>query len=587
MKKKWMAVLLCGGMLFNLTACSNKKTEEDKTSSGEITELYDNTTLSSGYETTLFDTSYVHKINVEISEDDWEDLLENPLNKTKYEANVTIDGNLVEQVSFATKGNSSLSQVAMSDSNRYSFKINFGKFVDGQTYDGLDKLNLNNAMSDATYMKDYLSYEIMRAAGVETPLVSFVELSINGEVHGLYVAVEEVDDAFLLRNDDSSDSALYKPETEQLENMGQGFGGGNMELPEGFDQGNMEMPEGFDPENMEKPEGTGSGNMQKPEGTDEENIENPRQQEGSEEWKNGDMQTPGGFGFSGDNAGADLVYVDDEVESYSAIFDNIVNDVTEEDKEELIAALKALSTGENVEEYWDIDAVIQYFVAHNFVLNFDSYTGNMLHNYYLLEEDGKVSILPWDYNLAFGGYGMGMGMGIQKGANAGAEQEEDATTFVNWGIDSPLSGSTEDTRPLWNLIASNETYLEKYHEKYDELISEYFESGKLTEEVERISAMIREYVSADPTAFYTVEEFDKAVETLKSFCELRAESVRGQLSGEIPSTTEEQNADSSTLVDASGINISDMGSQGGEKGNAMPGGFQKEGENERNREPGK
>ncbi len=137
---------------------------------------------------------------MEISEDDWKDLLENPLEKTKYKANVTIDGNRVENVSFATKGNTSLSQVASSDSDRYSFKINFGKYEKGQTYQGLDKLNLNNIMSDATYMKDYLSYMIMREAGVSAPLTSYAALSINGELHGLYIAIENVSDSFLERN---------------------------------------------------------------------------------------------------------------------------------------------------------------------------------------------------------------------------------------------------------------------------------------------------------------------------------------------------------------------------------------------------
>ena len=47
----------------------------------------------------------------------------------------------------------------------------------------------------------------------------------------------------------------------------------------------------------------------------------------------------------------------------------------------------------------DVDEVIRYFVVHNFVCNFDSYTGSMIHNYYLYEEDGQLSMIPWDYNL--------------------------------------------------------------------------------------------------------------------------------------------------------------------------------------------
>ena len=34
--------------------------------------------------------------------------------------------------------------------------------------------------------------------------------------------------------------------------------------------------------------------------------------------------------------------------------------------------------------------MIRYFVVHNFVCNFDSYTGSMIHNYYLYEEDGQL-----------------------------------------------------------------------------------------------------------------------------------------------------------------------------------------------------
>lgn len=191
-----------------LSGCQTKTSESQVTADSATADMAEKT--SAAYAESLFDTGYVHEINVEISEDDWKDLLENPLEKTKYKANVTIDGNRVENVSFATKGNTSLSQVASSDSDRYSFKINFGKYDKGQTYQGLDKLNLNNIMSDATYMKDYLSYMIMREAGVSAPLTSYAALSINGELHGLYIAIENVSDSFLERNGQSADGALYK-----------------------------------------------------------------------------------------------------------------------------------------------------------------------------------------------------------------------------------------------------------------------------------------------------------------------------------------------------------------------------------------
>ena len=98
--KKLCALLLAALFAVSvLTACQSKQSsgsDEEKKSE------------AASYESGLFDTSYVHKINVEISEDDWKDLRENPLKKTKYSVDVTIDGDTVENVSFATKGNTSL-----------------------------------------------------------------------------------------------------------------------------------------------------------------------------------------------------------------------------------------------------------------------------------------------------------------------------------------------------------------------------------------------------------------------------------------------------------------------------------------------
>ena len=36
--------------------------------------------------------------------------------------------------------------------------------------------------------------------------------------------------------------------------------------------------------------------------------------------------------------------------------------------------------------------------------NTRSACGNIAHNYYLYEENGMLNLIPWDYNLAFGGF---------------------------------------------------------------------------------------------------------------------------------------------------------------------------------------
>ena len=80
----------------------------------------------------------------------------------------------------------------------------------------------------------------------------------------------------------------------------------------------------------------------------------------------------------------------------------------------------------------------------------------------------------------------------------------------------------------------------------------------------------------DPTAFYSYEEYEAAVEMLCEVINLRGESVSGQLDGTIPSTDDGQKADSSTLIDGSGIELSVMGSMsmggGAGEGIGAPGG---------------
>ena len=111
------------------------------------------------YVTTIFNDENVMDINIEIDETAWKEMLDNAMSEEYTAANITINGVTYNNVAIRPKGNSSLSQIAMDNTtDRYSFKVKFDEYVDGQTLDGLSKLVLNNNMADATYMKEYLSY---------------------------------------------------------------------------------------------------------------------------------------------------------------------------------------------------------------------------------------------------------------------------------------------------------------------------------------------------------------------------------------------------------------------------------------------
>ncbi|MBQ8591985.1 MAG: CotH kinase family protein [Lachnospiraceae bacterium] len=442
------------------------------------------------YENKLFNTSTVHAIDIVI--DDWDEFTEHCQSEEYYNCTVVIDDEMYKNVAIRGKGNTSLTQVSSYGNDRYSFKIEFDHYDSSNTYYGLDKLCLNNMIQDNTYMKDYLTYQMMAEMGVASPLCSYVYITVNGEDWGLYLAVEGVEDSFLKRNFGNNYGKLYKPDSMS---MGGGRGNGKK----------FEMPEGQIPEG------------QIPEG-----------------------QIPDG----GIHNGSDdvlLKYIDDEIASYANIFDNAKTDITTSDKMRLIKALKKLNAGEALSDTVEIETVIRYFVVHNFILNFDSYTGSMIHNYYLYEKDGQMQMIPWDYNLAFGGF----------------QSMDGATNLVNYPIDTPVSdGNTED-RPMIAWIFENEEYTELYHTIFAEFLSAYFDSGYFENMFDSVTEMIAPYVEKDPTKFCTYDEFEKGISTLREFCLLRAKSINEQLNGSIGSTHSTQ--DDSTFVDAGELQMSDMG----------------------------
>ena len=247
-----------------------------------------------------------------------------------------------------------------------------------------------------------------------------------------------------------------------------------------------------------------------------------------------------GFGGGGGIGSSDvkLQYIDDDPDSYVNIFDSAKTEITDGDQARLIQALKTLSKGEDVSDVLDIDQVLRYFIVHNFVVNGDGYTGSIVHNYYLYEKDGRLSMLPWDYNLAFGAF-----------------QGNSTSSAVNDPIDSPLSVTGSGDRPMADWIFSSEEYTRLYHEYFEEFLNTVDPAVIIDEAY----ALIAPYVEQDPTKFCATEEFDAGVEALRTFCALRTQSVSGQLAGTIPSTGTGQSADSSALVDASALTLSDMG----------------------------
>lgn len=496
----------------------------------ELVEALGPASVAMQYESMLFNTDELIQIDIRMKEEEWQDMLDHASEEEYYSCDIVINDQTIHNVGIRPKGNTSLSAIVKNpESDRYSLKLEFDHYVEGQTCYGLDKLILNNNYADTTNMKEAIVYDMYQYLGTDASLYNYAEISVNGEYWGVYLALEAVEESFLLRNYGTEDGELYKPDSM---NKGGGFKDGEFEgeppQPDG-----KHFPDGNEPSQ-------GMENMQRRPENGEEVFPRERNTgtKGEHEFEGGVPSRGGGFGMGG--SGANLNYTDDDLDSYSDIWEGEVTDTGKQDHRRVVTALKNISQGTDLEEYLDIDNILKYMAVHTFSVNMDSLSGNMAHNYYLYEYDGMLNILPWDYNLSFSGMNMG--------------RDNSAVEIINDAIDSPFQGTE-----FFDAVLENEEYFSRYHEYLRQLTKEYVFGGRFEEVFQRIRSQIDVLVERDPTALYSYEEYEAGVEMLYQTVMLRAESINGQLEGIIPSTDEGQRADSSNLVDASAIDIDVMG----------------------------
>lgn len=528
-------------------------------------------------------------IDIKVDEDVWNEMLENRMSKPYIACDLTIDGKEYKSVGLRPKGNSSLTSI---QGDRISYRLDFDHYIDNQTCYGLEQMVLNNLQADATYMKDFIAYDLMTYMGVKAPLHTYAFIKINGKPFGVYLAVEVYDEDFLARafsntqvqlynvkssGLDAYESAVVDPETATVlrsngtvEAMGMG-GPPPGEPPMGGGPGGGMQPPGM-------PGGQAGMSPPPPPPPMSDSFEGgqplPGQPSGNMGGERPGMPPDGGMpspppggGGPGSADGGDLVYVDGSTESYSEIFANAVSkNADARDFAKVIRAIYYLNqasvTREELDTYWDVDAALRYLAVHTFMVNGDSYTGNMKQNYFLAEENGRITVLPWDYNLSFGAFSGGPGSSQMTG--------DKTLQTINHAIDTPVIDAQMESRPLVSVLLSDEKNKEKYHAYLQELTD--YVTGDFLAVLERVEKAIypKLLLEDENSRFYSPEQQEKAFSVLKAFLNLRSESIRKQIQGSIASVTEEQTLESLVRADGEGFSVDDMGSMGGGPGG--PGG---------------
>ncbi len=143
-------------------------------------------------------------------------------------AGVRIAGQSFEDAGLRYKGNSSFSTAR--GVPKKSFKIDFNRFVKGQKFLGLTKLNLNNNVLDPSQIREALAYRLWRKLELPSSRVAFarVMLTVPGrydkKLLGLYVVVEQVTGPFLKERFGTDKGLLLKPERGlSMQYLGEAF----------------------------------------------------------------------------------------------------------------------------------------------------------------------------------------------------------------------------------------------------------------------------------------------------------------------------------------------------------------------------
>lgn len=289
----------------------------------------------------------IQTVSIEIDENNFNYLLQNAVDEpTVMTESVTIGDTTLGYCGLKTKGNYTLlhSYTDNPGSDRFSFTVNFGKFItkkaygEKQNFYGCDKISFNNFFFDKSMMKEFFALKLMTEMGLPTPAYGLAKLYVNGEYYGVYAMVEAFDESILERfyNVDGSELSDYlcKPrETTLL---------------------------------YEEILADASPLWEKDEGTYEDVAEM-------------------------------IPTVTEWCRKLNALsegkdFDGKAIDVNSEEYVELLGQIM------------DVDIALRYFATHSWLCQMD----NMFMTYQnfglYVSEDGVATVMPWDYDLSFGCY---------------------------------------------------------------------------------------------------------------------------------------------------------------------------------------
>jgi spore coat protein CotH len=155
----------------------------------------------------FFSEGIVHDIRFNFSQTGyWDSLKANYILDAYMRCDVTVDGATFPVSGVKFKGNSSYNNL----SNKKPFRLDLSEYGGTLELDGMEKLVLNNAFKDPTFLREKLMLDFLNAHGIMAPRSTFARLYINNKYWGLYSVVEDVNKTFLKNRFDNKSGNLFK-----------------------------------------------------------------------------------------------------------------------------------------------------------------------------------------------------------------------------------------------------------------------------------------------------------------------------------------------------------------------------------------
>lgn len=396
-------------------------------------------------------------VNITIDEDNLDYILQNAASEESALAgSVTIGDKTVRNVGLKTKGNYTRYATNECDSDRFSFTVNFGKYVkkkygysDTQNFYGCKKISFNNFYFDKTMMKEYNAFRLLTEMRLPTSQYGLAKLYINNEFYGVYFMVEAMDSSIL--------EQYYETSSKNL---------GSFLTKPFYYSPRYYMPD----------------------------FKDCISADGKITW---DELVNGGYIIV--NLDGSYAYDTNKcIASYSGLWEadmEVFQDVVKDLPTVFtwLYRLTMLSNGKDFQgrsinvnskkyldllgQVMDVNETLRYFATLSFLVQMDNlFTGRQNYGLYV-SKGGRSVMLPWDYDLAWG-YG---------------RNPADGESVANWDVDKLYNDVVAETHyytddlgkyyagtpsnnyleekwnnsgsgyPLFNVIYQNKSLMEKFH----------------------------------------------------------------------------------------------------------------------------